>query len=170
MEQNYSVPIMPAMKSPPGSVPRKQPMSEREADTVCVRGRSGGGGGVREYLNAEDLREHLDSRARRLEARLAKTNDLKQIVNLSVQVECIAALRVKTQKLKPNKRKGDENLFDFDKEYQVVYDQLAANLTGFRNAEHAAESAGRVLARTHATELVQEAARTQADNLKLGDD
>ena len=168
MEQNYSVPIMPPMKSPEGSVPRKQEFAEREPDSVCIKGQTGGGGS-RQYLNADDLREHLDSRARRIEARLAKAKDLKKIVELSVIIEVIAAMREKASKLKPTKKKGDEHLFDFDVEYQKIYDQLAANLTGFRNTEHAAESAGRVLARKHAEELVADAARKQADNLKGGD-
>jgi len=168
MEPTYSIPVMPPMKSPPGSTPRKQPFATREPDTVAIRGRSGGGG-AKEYLSLDDLREHLESRARRIEARLAKAKDLKQIVNLSVVAEVIAALHEKTSKLKPSKKKGDQYLFDFDAEYQKVYDQMAANLVGFRDAEHAAESAGRVVARKHAEELVQEAAQKQADNLKGGE-
>ena len=163
----YSIPVMPGMKLPPGSTPRKQPMSERLPDTICVRGMSGGG--RREYLNGDELREHLDSRTRRLEVRLARVKDLKQIVSLSVQVEVCDALREKTAKLKPSRKQGDENLFDFDAEYQKVYDQMAANLVGFRDAEGAAESAGRTFARKHAEELVADAARKKADNLKGGD-
>ncbi len=156
----YTVPVMPAMPSAPGSTRRKLPLSERETDTVAIRGLTGGG--QREYLSLADLNEHLDSRARRLEARLARTHKVPEILTFSLQIETISALREKVSNLKPPKGESDDALFDFDSQYQLVYDQLVANLRGLFGAESEAQAMGTRAAQEAARGLIREAAAARS--------